>query len=143
MLWCFFPVLQASANIVADLESYDRDIRGILRKYCVDCHGPDKQKGDMRLDKIDPDVVRGTSFDQWEDVRESFNSGEMPPEDKPQPTDAERDLLTRWMDAEFKKVKLHGSTKKRGDFFRPACSIPLRPGTKGPAKSLPMSAEPP
>ena len=38
----------------------------------------------------------------------------MPPEEKPQPTDAERDLLTRWMDAEFKKAKLHGSTKKRG-----------------------------
>ena len=80
----------------------------------MDCHGPDKQKGDMRLDAIDPDVVRGASFDQWEDVREVFNNGEMPPEEKPQPTDAERDLLTRWMDAEFKKAKLHGSTKKRG-----------------------------
>ena len=114
MLWCYFPVLQASAYIVADLESYDRDIKGILRKYCVDCHGPDKQKGDMRLDEIDPDVVRGASFDQWEDVREAFNNGEMPPEEKQQPTDAERDLLTRWMDSEFKKAKLHGSTKKRG-----------------------------
>ena len=29
----------------------------VARKYCVDCHGPDKQKGDMRLDEIDPDVV--------------------------------------------------------------------------------------
>ena len=27
-------------------------------------------------------------------------------------------LLTRWMDAEFKKVKLHGSTKKRGGVRR-------------------------
>ncbi len=72
----------------------------------------------MRLDTIDPDVVGGTSFDQWEDVREAFNTGEMPPEKKPQPTGTERDLMTRWMDAEFKKVKLHGSTKKRGTVRR-------------------------
>ena len=62
MVWCFFPVLQVSANIVADLESYDRDVRGILTKYCVDCHGPDKQKGDVRLDAIDPDVVKGRTL---------------------------------------------------------------------------------
>ena len=101
-------------DIKSDVDGFRQSVQPLLEKYCVDCHGPDKQKGDMRLDEIDPDVVRGTNFDQWEGVRESFNSGEMPPEDKPQPTDAERDLLTRWMDAEFKKVKLHGSTKKRG-----------------------------
>ena len=72
----------------------------------------------MRLDTIDPDMVRGMSFDQWEDIREAFNSGEMPPEEKAQPTDSERDLMTRWMDAEFKKVKIHGSTKQRGTVRR-------------------------
>ena len=101
-------------DIKSDLEGFRQNVKPLLQKYCVDCHGPDKQKGDMRLDTIDPDMVRGTSFDQWEDVREAFNTGEMPPEKKPQPTDAERDLMTRWMDAEFKKVKLYGSTKKRG-----------------------------
>ena len=58
---------------------------------------PDKQKGDMRLDTIDPDVVGGTSFDQWEDVREAFNTGEMPPEKKPQ-THGNRTRLDDSMD---------------------------------------------
>ena len=106
------------ADIKSDLDGFRQNVKPLLQKYCVDCHGPDKQKGDMRLDTIDPDVVGGTSFDQWEDVREAFNTGEMPPEKKPQPTRTERDLMTRWMDAEFKKVKLHGSTKKRGTVRR-------------------------
>ena len=109
---------QGREDIKSDLDGFRQNIKPLLQKYCVDCHGPNKQKGDIRLDVIDPDVVRGISFDQWEDVREVFNSGEMPPEEKPQPTDAERDLMTRWMDAEFKKVKLHGSTKKRGGVRR-------------------------
>ena len=110
--------VQGREDIKSDLDGFSQTVKPLLQKYCVDCHGPDKQKGDMRLDEIDPDVVRGRSFDQWEDVREAFNSGEMPPKEKAQPTDAERDLMTRWMDVEFKKVKLHGSTKKRGGVRR-------------------------
>jgi hypothetical protein len=105
-------------DMKSDLAGFRQSVKPLLQKYCVECHGPEKPKGDMRLDNIDPDVVRGGSFDQWEDVREAFNTGEMPPEKKPQPTGAERDLMTRWMDAEFKKVKLHGSTKKRGTVRR-------------------------
>ena len=66
------------ADIKSDLDGFRQNVKPLLQKYCVDCHGPDKQKGDMRLDTIDPDVVGGTSFDQWEDVREAFNTGEMP-----------------------------------------------------------------
>lgn len=106
------------ADIKSDLEGFQQNVKPVLKKYCVECHGPEKQKGDMRLDNIDPDVVMGRSFDQWEDVREVFNTGEMPPEKKAQPSGAERDLMTRWMDAEFKKAKLHGSTKKRGTVRR-------------------------
>ena len=106
------------ADIKSDLEGFQQNVKPLLKKYCVECHGPEKQKGDMRLDNIDPDVVMGRSFDQWEDVREAFNTGEMPPEKKAQPSGAERDLMTRWMDVEFKKAKLHGSTKKRGTVRR-------------------------
>ena len=46
------------------------------------------------LDEIDADIIEGEHFDRWEDIREAFRSGEMPPENQPQPTDAERDLIT-------------------------------------------------
>ena len=30
---------------------FDRDVKPIFAKHCVSCHGPDKQKGGMRLDR--------------------------------------------------------------------------------------------
>ena len=36
-----------SAALAADFE---RDIRPLLQRHCVECHGPEKQKGDLRLD---------------------------------------------------------------------------------------------
>lgn len=107
-----------NAEVKPDLEGFQKGVKPLLQKYCVDCHGPEKQKGDMRLDNIDPDLLAGEHFDQWEDIREAFNSGEMPPEKKEQPTLKERDLITLWMDAEFKKVKLQGSSRKRGSVRR-------------------------
>jgi len=106
------------AEIKPDLEGFQKGVQPLIQKYCVDCHGAEKQKGDMRLDNIDPDLLAGEHFDQWEDIREAFNSGEMPPEKKAQPTVAERSFMTEWMDAEFKKVKLQGSSRKRGSVRR-------------------------
>ncbi|MEM1297432.1 MAG: DUF1587 domain-containing protein, partial [Verrucomicrobiota bacterium] len=108
----------AHADFEPDLDGFDHGVEPLLQKYCVSCHGAEKQKARMRFDTIDPDIVTGEHFGKWEDIREAFNTGEMPPEDEPQPTDSERDLMTRWMDAEFKKAKQYGSTKKRGDVRR-------------------------
>jgi hypothetical protein len=72
----------------------------------------------MRFDEIDPDIVTGEHFGKWEDVRDAFNSGEMPPEDEPQPLDAERDVIARWLDAEFKKAKQSANPNKRGSVRR-------------------------
>ena len=106
------------AGLAPDLTGFRDHVAPILSQYCVGCHGPEKQKGKMRLDRIDPDLLTGEDFGKWEDVREVFNTGDMPPKDKPKPTDAEREGMARWMDAEFKKAKLHGSTKKRGNVRR-------------------------
>ncbi|MDG2221068.1 MAG: DUF1592 domain-containing protein, partial [Rubripirellula sp.] len=78
----------------------------------------DKMEAEIRFDHIDPDIVVGEHFGQWEDIREAFNTGEMPPEREPQPTPAERDVITVWLDAEFKKAKQYGNPNKRGSVRR-------------------------
>lgn len=102
------------ADIKPDLKTFDVHIKPLFQKYCVECHAGKTPKANIGLDSIDPDIITGEHFGKWEDVREAFNTGEMPPEDKPQPTDAERGLMTRWLDAEFKKALKYGSTVKRG-----------------------------
>ncbi len=60
----------------------------LLKKYCIQCHGAEKPKGDVRFDdvsKIDPQL--------WTTIFEQLANREMPPEGKPQPTDDERQSL--------------------------------------------------
>ena len=54
-------------------------LKPIIDKFCVDCHGPKKQKGKLRLDDL-------TELDAkaWFDIYDQTNEGEMPPEDEAQ-----------------------------------------------------------
>ena len=104
----------ARADFKPDLKGFNRKVRPLLQKYCVRCHGSKTSKAEIQFDSIDPDIITGEHPGKWEDVREAFNTGEMPPEDEPQPTTAERDAMTRWLDTEFKKAKLYGNPNKRG-----------------------------
>ncbi|MEM7234807.1 MAG: DUF1587 domain-containing protein [Planctomycetota bacterium] len=51
----------------------------ILEAHCVKCHGPDKAKADLRIDKLDPDLVKGGDVDWWLEVMSVLGNGEMPP----------------------------------------------------------------
>jgi len=108
----------ASADLKPDLTGFDKAVKPLLQKYCVRCHGGKSPKAEIQFDSIDPDIITGEHSGIWEDVREAFNTGEMPPEDEPQPTIDERDAMTRWLDAEFKKAKLYGNPNKRGSVRR-------------------------
>ena len=43
----------------ADLAGYRERIEPLLGEVCLDCHGPDKQKSDFRVDTLDPDLIHG------------------------------------------------------------------------------------
>ncbi|MFN5330668.1 MAG: c-type cytochrome domain-containing protein, partial [Planctomycetota bacterium] len=37
----------------------DEPFEGFLKKHCVACHGPEKMKGDVRIDQLSRDFKRG------------------------------------------------------------------------------------
>ena len=108
----------ARGDLEPDLQTFEQQVKPILQKYCVRCHGATKSQAKMRFDNIDPDIVAGEHSGKWEDAREAFNTGEMPPAEEPQPSAAERDVVTRWLDAEFKKAKQYGIPSNRGGVRR-------------------------
>ena len=55
---------------------------------CVKCHGPEKQKGKVRLDK--PVGALFAEEELLETIATMLEAGEMPPEEEPQPTAAAR-----------------------------------------------------
>ena len=59
-------------------------IEGFLETHCVRCHGPEKQKGDLRIDQLSRHFRMGEDSHLWAEIIEKVNSGEMPPKKKPQ-----------------------------------------------------------
>ena len=62
----------------------ETDLKQFFRQNCVRCHGPDKPKGGVRLDRQVDTILADTEL--LETVTTLLESGEMPPEDAPQPT---------------------------------------------------------
>ena len=62
------------------------ELKPFLEKYCIQCHGPDKQKNDIRVDTLGTDLSEHTTLEAWQSILDQLNLGEMPPEDEPQPT---------------------------------------------------------
>ena len=78
----------------------------VLESHCISCHGPEKQKGDLRLDdfeSIDP-VDLQVLFARMSEV---VQFREMPPEESEQPSEDERRTLLQWL-----HEQLHGEPAK-------------------------------
>ena len=89
----------ASKNARASL-SYQKDIVPLLDRHCYSCHGNGKKKGDFALDVFKSDAEATLDPKFWQKVLENVRGHTMPPEGKPQPKPAEREQLTRWIEAE-------------------------------------------
>ena len=82
-------------------ESFEKKIAPLLTKYCYDCHGNGKHKGDLALDGYHNAAEVLGDRKTWEMVLKNVRSGEMPPAKKPQPNPAERELISGWIDAQL------------------------------------------
>ena len=72
----------------------------VMESRCISCHGPDKQKGDIRLDSletIDPVDLQ----ELFARTKEVVQFEEMPPEKAEQPSKAEREVLLRWLESQL------------------------------------------
>ena len=83
---------------------FHRSIQPLLQQRCVQCHGPETQEADLRIDQLDPDLLNGPDAEHWGEVLNQLNEGKMPPEDQPQLTGAELTTATTWLEAELKRA---------------------------------------
>lgn len=94
-------------------KDYNVDIQPIVKTYCYSCHGAEEQKGGLRLDEIDPNLIKGDDAETWRFMLDMVNSGEMPPEEEEQPTEEERALLVDWITASVQNaVKIKKAEQK-------------------------------
>ena len=77
-----------------------------LKQFCLDCHSTEKQKGDLDLERFKSADLTKKDSKVWQQVIEQLTNGEMPPEDKPQPTPAQKDQLLAWTRAMLHEAAL-------------------------------------
>src|SRR5438309_11752222 len=79
--------------------SFEKEIRPLFSEYCLKCHSTEKHKGDLDLERFSSlaDVKKHPKI--WQNVVEQLASNEMPPKDKPQPTQAQREQVLNWASA--------------------------------------------
>ena len=68
------------SGIATAAPSAEKAIHDFFGQYCVECHGPKKQKGDRRFDQLALPVAHTDTLIDLQDVIDQLNLGEMPPE---------------------------------------------------------------
>jgi hypothetical protein len=56
-----------------------------FEEHCLRCHGPEKQKGQVRFDEMRWEITTNDTAQRWQDVLDVLNGGEMPPAEEKQP----------------------------------------------------------
>ena len=85
--------------------SASEPFESFLKTHCVSCHGPDTEKGDLRVDQLSRQFRLGEDAHVWAEIIEKVNSGEMPPEDEPQPEQNEIASFVVELDTRLKEGK--------------------------------------
>lgn len=74
-----------------------------LEKHCLRCHGSERVERDLRIDTLSRDFELGADSHLWGEIMERINSGEMPPEDEPQPSEDEIAAAVEQLDQNLKR----------------------------------------
>lgn len=64
--------------------------REFLTSHCVKCHNAKHREGNIRLDDLALRIDDVATAERWQKVLNVLNSGEMPPEEEPQPNSDEK-----------------------------------------------------
>jgi len=110
-LW--IAVIVSLPLTTAEADDSLKGLKPFLQKYCISCHGPEKQKNDRRFDTIATDLTNREVLEAWQEMLDQVNLGEMPPKKKPQPSPEERkrfvEDLTGSLEAAYAKLRSTGA----------------------------------
>ena len=104
----------------ADLALFQKSVWPILKKNCLACHGPEKSKGRLRIDQLNPDLLTGPDVERWREVFNALSKSEMPPEDEPDYAlaDADRGRIVDWLSGELNTASLIRRNSRQHSSFR-------------------------
>ncbi len=102
-------ILLRPFSVGAQEDSFQKIVAPFLKQHCLECHGPKKQESRFRLDEVTG--VEAGNRNLWTMVHERITAGEMPPKNRPQPSEADKKRLLTWI-AEQQRALGPGGTRR-------------------------------
>ena len=99
-LTCSLTHSIASGEEAEDIvRSYNNTAAPILQKYCSECHGDSLAEAEINFQSMPSDSVSklAAHSSTWQRALEVIDTAQMPPQDSPQYTTAERTALVAWI----------------------------------------------
>ncbi len=90
---------QRNPVALADASSrgFSRTVVPFLAANCLNCHGPERQKGDVRFDHATSDPADAAMVALWQRASEQLDGGTMPPKGRPRPDATQQAAVIAWM----------------------------------------------
>ena len=130
---CFAVLIGAASQSGAADPDFDTTIAPLLKQHCTECHGPDTQEGELRLDDLGRDFANRQHAGRWRDVADRIRTGEMPPNGQPKMLAADAQAVLDWIakqDAAAPSAKSHWAFQPVG---RP---VPPTTGSDWPRNAI-------
>jgi len=96
LLGCLASISHSVTQAQTTDVNFKDQIAPLIQKYCSSCHNEETRESGIRVDHLD-DSLPEESLRLWEAIEHQVQSGKMPPEDEPQPTDAQRAVFRDWL----------------------------------------------
>ncbi|WP_185962534.1 DUF1592 domain-containing protein [Thalassomonas sp. M1454] len=104
-------------NSAADEDKFFKEkIKPLFNEYCVSCHGPEEMKSGLRVDQLDSSFKSKDLF-HWQEILDTIEFADMPPEDEEQLTDADIEMAVAWI-SENLELGLIRDQEKNGSIRR-------------------------
>lgn len=104
---------QSSANSDGEelAASFEKFVKPFLTQNCLRCHDGDTRMGGIQVDQLDA-KLDDRHIPIWEAVRQRLDAGTMPPKSaKPQPSDADRERMVKWIDTALEVARTRRVSK--------------------------------
>ena len=103
-LTCWTSLIFSITCLHAGPDKKLETLKPFLEQHCIQCHGPKKQKNDIRVDTLDTDLSDIPTLETWQGILDQLNLGEMPPEEEPQPKRPEIDAVVKTLTDRLKSA---------------------------------------
>lgn len=117
-------LLLSTAGLAAAFEEAPTEaehLQAFVQKHCVQCHGPEKQEAELRLDTLTQNFqnpqaatqATAKTTEKWQAVIERLEQGDMPPEGRPRPGREDQRRVLKFIETQLQS-RMATAEKIRG-----------------------------